>query len=869
MSLEEALRRIQEAYDTHATVLDLGGCDIDELPPEMQPLTWLEELRVDSDEEWQINGYSSKRGNLKQLPEWIDCFSSLITLKLRGQQLRLLISELFKLTELKELDLRSNELTALPPEIGHLTHLEELVLSNNYLQVLPLELFSLTKLRWLVLIDNQLTVLPAEIKNLTQLSYLLLYRNKLTILPSEIKQLLRLQWLDVRDNLLTMIPADIDYLNQLQHLLLSNNQLKTLPSGIFELVKLQYLLMDNNQLIAIPPEIMYLRQLEKLSINDNYLRRLPIELSYLTQVRQLSVQNNPLTIPTELISEDSSLFRPIFSYLHQLNEAGARPLMEAKLILLGEGTVGKTSLAKRLMHNAYNPTEGKTEGIAIERWPLLLEGGEVRLNVWDFAGQEITHATHQFFLTKRSLYLLALNCRASDHDNRLDYWLKLVQSFAPDSPVIVVGNKSDQHPLDLDQRGLMLKYPQIKAFVATSCANGAGIDELRAEIARQLSAMKHIRDVLPFSWWSVKHQLENLQRDYISHDRFKELCEQQDIDDEFVQKVLLGLLNDLGTVLSYHDDPRLAETNVLNPEWVTNGVYTLLNHAPLLDQRSGILTEAELTRILSRYGARYPATKCHFITEMMEKFELCFRIERGQWLIPDLLPREEPDSGTWDDALHFVYRYPVLLGSIISRFIVRFQHAIEGELRWRTGVVLKSGENRALVKADPEDARIDIRIGGDPANRRRFLSAIRHTFEQIHASLAGLRPEIKELVPLPGHPDHLVNYAELLGLEEMGARDYQAGILRRLFPLDQLLDGYESATQRQARQVNHYNDAPLDHLQALLETNQGLLRDYELQKAGFGNLYVPPYVTNQVEELGKEIERIREAMERRQLRGGR
>ncbi|HYF65174.1 MAG TPA: GTP-binding protein, partial [Herpetosiphonaceae bacterium] len=224
--------------------------------------------------------------------------------------------------------------------------------------------------------------------------------------------------------------------------------------------------------------------------------------------------------------------------------------MEAKVILVGEGTVGKTSLVKRLMHDQYNPAECKTEGIAIERWPLQLDDGEVRLNVWDFGGQEIMHATHQFFLTRRSVYLLALNCRASDHDNRLDYWLKLVQSFAPDSPVIVVGNKADQHALDLDQRGLMLKYPQIKAFVATSCATGAGIAELRAEIARQLAGLKHLRDVLPLSWWSVKRQLENMHRDYISHERFQELCEQHGIEDAFVQTVLLGLLNDLGTVLS-------------------------------------------------------------------------------------------------------------------------------------------------------------------------------------------------------------------------------------------------------------------------------------------------------------------------------
>lgn len=46
------------------------------------------------------------------------------------------------------------------------------------------------------------------------------------------------------------------------------------------------------------------------------------------------------------------------------------------------------------------------------QWPIRLKGEEdVRLHVWDFGGQEIMHATHQFFLTERSLYLLVLSGR--------------------------------------------------------------------------------------------------------------------------------------------------------------------------------------------------------------------------------------------------------------------------------------------------------------------------------------------------------------------------------------------------------------------------------------------------------------------------
>ena len=54
------------------------------------------------------------------------------------------------------------------------------------------------------------------------------------------------------------------------------------------------------------------------------------------------------------------------------------------------------------------PTEqDTTKGIDIHRHEFPLRNGRrFRLNVWDFGGQEIYHATHQFFLTHRSLYLL-------------------------------------------------------------------------------------------------------------------------------------------------------------------------------------------------------------------------------------------------------------------------------------------------------------------------------------------------------------------------------------------------------------------------------------------------------------------------------
>ena len=127
-----------------------------------------------------------------------------------------------------------------------------------------------------------------------------------------------------------------------------------------------------------------------------------------------------------------------------------RPLNEGKLILVGRGEVGKTSLVRRLVDNNFRGDESKTQGINITAWPLRSDFDTFRLNIWDFGGQEIMHATHQFFLTERSIYLLVLNGREGGEDLDAEYWLKHIESFGGDSPVLVVQNKIAQHPFELN-----------------------------------------------------------------------------------------------------------------------------------------------------------------------------------------------------------------------------------------------------------------------------------------------------------------------------------------------------------------------------------------------------------------------------------
>jgi GTPase SAR1 family protein len=207
-----------------------------------------------------------------------------------------------------------------------------------------------------------------------------------------------------------------------------------------------------------------------------------------------------------------------------------------------------------------------------------------------------------------------------------------------------------------------------------------------------------------------------------------------------------------------------------------------------------------LNRILN--SKEYPRDKHLFIVDMMRKFELCFDFDGfydQKFLIPDLLSKEEPYTGEWDDALAFQYHYDVLPGSVISRFIVRMHPYICEETYWRSGVVLedKDSGNKALVKADKEDKKIFIRVSGREQTRRVFLGVIRSNFDYIGKTIPGIEPD--EKVPLPAHPEIVVGYKHLLNLEKMGVEIHFPEGLEGGVNVKELLEGVEPEEERSER----------------------------------------------------------------------
>jgi internalin A len=647
-----------------------------------------------------------------------------------------------------------------PEEIGDLTHLRRLRLEGNNLTTLPDSIGQLTQLEELDLGDNDFVILPDSISFLTKLRYLRLSRNRLIKLPEGIGELIQLKGLGLHDNQLTTLPESIGKLAELEDMRLSGNRLTTLPDSVAGLKSLHTLDLSRNCFKELPDAIGELQQLTLFYLDDNQLILLPKALRKLKYLGFLYLHGNPaLNLPAEVLGPAWTEVSPpqrtatrasdILSYYFQACQ-GARPLNEVKLIFLGRGGAGKSSLCDRLLWDIFDKDKTETSGVAIQPWLLKCGDEPMHVHVWDFAGQEITHATHQFFLTERSIYVLVLNSRSDTQEDDAEYWLRLIQAFGRGSPVIVALNQWDRKPCEVDQAALRERFRNIRAFVECDCETRRGIDQLEEQLRNVLRDSRDVHEPFPERWWGVKERLSSPVENYFPFETYRMLCHEHGVVETDEQARLARILHALGIILHYGDDPRLRDATVLNPRWVTSGVYTLLR----LKDKPG----SNGTLTIDEAAAALPAEPLHmvnYLLNLMRRFDLCYPLdeEETRWLLPQVLSAFQPELGSeWNtaEAIRMRYIYDVVPEGLLPRFIVRTNPLSESSPRWRHGVVLLLDGASALVRVEPRDRRVSVVAIGEPAARLRLVKLVRGHFAQMHAVLLGFHP--REELEVAGHP---------------------------------------------------------------------------------------------------------------------
>jgi internalin A len=427
-------------------------------------------------------------------------------------------------------------------------------------------------------------------------------------LPKSIGQLQHLAILDLSQNQLATLPDSIGDLQNLEWLLLNSNELSTLPESIGALQRLNALTIPENNLIELPTSIGELHKLGMLYLQNNRLTKLPQSIKNL-RLEHLSLSDNPITKNIKEIEEGLAP-KELITYLLTVQNKETKPLNEAKILVVGDERVGKTSVINRLIGKPHDPNQQSTFGIDILKHSLK---NDIQVNIWDFAGQEITHQTHQFFLSSRSLYVYVLDSQKEDNDSGIFHWLSVIKTNGDNSPMIIVVNKRDLnqgYSFDINRYKKDFNIVDVLYLSATAelpineAMNKAinknithNMADLTHCIEKHVAELKHIEFPLPASWAAVKAELEDMSvqaKDFIENDDYATLCVKHGIDNDLLQNTLLTILNQIGTVVTYRDYHQLSMMQIINPLWVTNGVYRIIR-SPLIE--NAILEQNKFTQI--------------------------------------------------------------------------------------------------------------------------------------------------------------------------------------------------------------------------------------------------------------------------------
>jgi internalin A len=340
------------------------------------------------------------------------------------------------------------------------------------------------------------------------------------------------------------------------------------------------------------------------------------------------------------------------------------------------------------------------------------------LSVWDFGGQDIYHATHQFFLTDESLFVLVWNSGEGTERGRLRYWLNIITSRAPHAPVLIVATHTADRPADISITAWQQEYPQIVGFWPVDCATAAGVRGLQTAIVENAVRLPLMGVSWPRSWDQAATILSS--PDQPAHASIRHLWEsmaEAGVVDGAAQHTLATALHNRGQILYYADDDDLADTVILDPQWLNQHISKVLD-SHTIQEHAGILTRHTLTEAwpdLDRPQREH-------LLALMDRFDVSYRIRDSHddalAVVVSWLPAEAPDySDTWasdvnsnDHEIRVVYQLPMMPPGIPGWFLAR-SHRFATDLRWRSGAVVRhpDGLHVGLIRSLANEVELTVR----------------------------------------------------------------------------------------------------------------------------------------------------------------
>lgn len=573
--------------------------------------------------------------------------------------------------------------------------------------------------------------------------------NKLTVLVASGNHIVDIEplsinssinYLDLSDNLINNIDSLCNFSN-INTANLYNNKICSVSSNVAE--KFEYNLSGKFD--------FNLRNNRRTSKKD----RKPI----------LNVGNNNLYYPPVSVLEIGG--ETLRKYYESSNGLGHNSLSEGRIIVIGDGSAGKSSLIEKTLYGTFEQGKLQTNGIKIEHWKLISDDNRtLTFHIWDFGGQEIQHAVHKFFFTEGCLYILVLDNRKEEEP---EYWLQQIESLGGKAPVLVVFNKHDENITEIaDRKFLKEKYPNILGFYNVSCKSNFGIVDFKNELIQHSKNLKTIDEQFPNNWFSIKKAIEERtsgEQHYLDYSIYKNICTSNQVNDTITQKLLLKYFTTIGAI-TWFGDTYINFLHVLSPAWITQGVYKIITSKFTAGFFGHINVENFNELLLPTNEKDYTYDESHFgyILGMMKKFDLCYTSDDKSLLIPSAfgkVPNVEYSEFKGENVRLYILQFKDYMPmALIHRFIAKNLAKVYDTNYWYTGIVIQDTKSTALamIQADKEAKRIYVRIKG--GKQLGIWDHIRREFTDIAASYAKIYYD--ELVVLDSNIENTVKYEDLI-----------------------------------------------------------------------------------------------------------
>jgi internalin A len=451
-------------------------------------------------------------------------------------------------------------------------------------------------------------------------------------------------------------------------------------------------------------------------------------------------------VPIEVLSKhpwDNCLHR-LRAHLADLTEDDVA-VTDVKLMILGNGRVGKTQICRRLRGESFDEAVSSTHGIQVNSQPLAphVLGTPVTLKIWDFGGQDIYHGTHALFLKSRSVFAIVWTPQSETEkfhthggftfrNQPLGYWLAYVRTFGgAQSPVLVIQSQCDRPEDERDPQlppGALDGFGYKKILHYSAKGDGARarlhgtLEETLLDAVQWMRSNQGVARIGP-GRAAVNTALEAMLAKglrLISHQAYLALCtevEQTGKGRISEPELLLEYLHDIGTV--FYREGLFGDQIILDQAWALDAVYAVFDRASQIfkkiERNHGRFRRSELAEwVWQQHGV----PDQELFLSFMQQCGICFKIRKedrdkrveAEYIVPDFLPERTDDETdarlqlVWDEAkadaeavLSFTMLPPGLICALIAR--IGSDAGLAAEY-WRDGVCFfdKKTGSRALIE---------------------------------------------------------------------------------------------------------------------------------------------------------------------------